>query len=164
MRSRKNDYVITKEDVHGYANDWLIHALKLDYQGRKCSGYVVVQILLLAASRVVSVFAACRDLADAPTHTTIFNALHATLPEVQKLERRLNLALVTKIPPALQRKSRVVAIDLTLLPYYGRPHEDKKEIYRSKPKGVRRSDEGCRPTTTPDHSSPEGENPLFTAG
>jgi hypothetical protein len=134
MRSRKNDYVITKEEVHGYANDWLASALKMEYHGRKCSGYVVLQVLLIAASRVVSVFAACRDLADAPTRTTIFNALHATLPEVRELERRLNLALVTKVPRALQRKSRIIAIDLTLLPYYGKPHENTKEIYRSKPK------------------------------
>ena len=134
MRSRKNDYVITKEEVHGYANDWLASALKLEYHGRKCSGYVVLQILLIAASRVVSVCAACKDLADAPTSTTIFNALDASLPEIQELERRLNLALVSKVPPALRRKSRVVAIDLTLLPYYGQPFEDKKEIYRSKPK------------------------------
>ena len=134
MRSRKKDYVITKEEVHGYANEWLAASLKLEYQGRKCSGYVVLQILLIAASRVVSVFAACRDLADAPTNVTIFNALKATLPEIQELERRLNSALVGRIPRALRRKSRVIAIDLTLLPYYGQPHEDKKEIYRSKPK------------------------------
>ncbi len=134
MRSRKNDYVITKEEVHEYANDWLASALKLDYQGRKCTGYVVLQILLIAASRVVSVFAACRDLADAPTSTTIFNVLDQSLPDIDELERRLNVALVRKIPRALRRKSRVVAIDLTLLPYYGQPHEDAKEIYRSKPK------------------------------
>jgi len=134
MRSRKNEYVITKDEVHGYANDWLGTALKLEYQGRKCSGYIVLQILLIAAARVVSVYAACRDLADAPTHTTIFNALNASLPEIQELERRLNLALVSKVPRALRRKSRIVAIDLTLLPYYGQPHEDKKEIYRSKSK------------------------------
>ncbi len=134
MRSRKNEYVITKEEVHGYANDWLANALKLEYHGRKCSGYVVLQILLLAASRVVSVCAACRDLADAPTSTTIFNALEASLPEIQELQRRLNLALVSHVPVALRRKCRVVAIDLTLLPYDGQPLEDKKEIYRSKPK------------------------------
>ena len=94
MRSRKNEYVVTKEEVHGIANDWLASSLKLEYQGRKCSGHVVLQILLIAAARVVSVFAACRDLADAPTSVTIFNALDASLPEIQELERRLNLSRV----------------------------------------------------------------------
>jgi putative transposase len=134
MRSRKNEYVITKEEVHGYANEWLINALKLEYQGRTCCDYVILQILLLAAARVVSVLAACRDLADAPTSVTVLNALDGSLPEIQELERRLNLSLVRKIPRALKRKSRVLAIDLTLLPYYGKPHEDEKEIYRSKSK------------------------------
>ena len=48
---------------------------------------------------MVSVFAACRDLADAPSDQTIRNALAATLPDLPELERRLNLALVTELPP-----------------------------------------------------------------
>lgn len=134
MRSRKNEYILTKDEVHGYANEWLGAALRFEYEGRKCTGSVVLQILLIAAARVVSVFAACRDLADAPSNVTIFNALYATLPEIRELERRLNLALVTKVPRALKRKSRVMAIDLTLIPYHGLPAHDEKEIYRSKPK------------------------------
>ena len=35
---------------------------------------------------------------------------------------------------ALLRKSRIVAIDLTLIPYHGQPALDIKEIFRSKPK------------------------------
>jgi putative transposase len=95
---------------------------------------MLLQILLIAASRVVSVFAACRDLADAPSNVTVFNALYATLPDVVELEKRLNRSLVTKVPRALKRKTRVLAIDLTLIPYHGKPAQDKKEIYRSKPK------------------------------
>jgi len=134
MRSRKNEYIITKAEVHGYAEDWLAGALPLEYAGRKCTKTVLLQILLLAASRVVSVFAACRDLADAPSNVTVFNALYASLPAIAELERHLNRALVTKVPRGLKRKSRQVAIDLTLIPYHGQPAHDKKEIYRSKPK------------------------------
>ena len=134
MRSRKSDYILTKDEVHGYANFWLETALHLECKGRKCTSGVVLQILLIAASRVVSLFAACRDLADAPTSTAVFDALRSTLPQVQELERRLNRALVTQVPRALTRKSRVLAIDLTLIPYHGQPALDKKEIYRSKPK------------------------------
>ena len=134
MRSRKSDYILTKEEVHGYANYWLGTALRLEYEGRKCTSTTLLQILLIAASRVVSVLAACRDLADAPSNVTVFNALYGTLPGVKELEKRLNLALVTKVPRALTRKSRVVAIDLTLIPYHGQAAYDEKEIYRSKPK------------------------------
>jgi putative transposase len=133
MRSRR-DYIVTKDEVHGYANHWLSAALKLEYEGTKCTGGTLMQVLLIAAARVVSVFAACRDLADAPCNQTISNALRASLPEMQELERRLNRALATKLPKALSRKARIIAIDLTLIPYHGGPLVDEKEIYRSSPK------------------------------
>jgi hypothetical protein len=90
--------------------------------------------MLIAASRMVSIFAACRDLANAPCDQTIRNALDATLPGITELERRLNRSLATEFPKALFHKSRVIAIDLTLIPYHGQPYQDEKEIYRSKPK------------------------------
>jgi putative transposase len=133
MRSQ-TEYIITKSEVHAYAEDWLGTALRFEYQGYKCSSSVLLQVLLIAAARVVSLFAACRSLADAPTDQTIRNALAATLPEMIELERRLNLALVTHMPKALRRKSRMLAIDLTLIPYHGQPAFDLKEIFRGEPK------------------------------
>lgn len=133
MRSR-GQYIITKDEVHGYANHWLNTALKLEYEGTKCTASTLLQILLIAAARTVSIYAACRDLADAPTDQTVRNALKASLPEILELERRLNRSLCTHLPKALFRKSRRIAIDLTLIPYHGQPHQDKKEIYRSSPK------------------------------
>jgi len=133
MRSHSN-YIVTKDEVHGYANHWLSSALKLEYEGTKCTASTLYQVLLIAAARVVSIFAACRDLADAPTDQTIRNALAESLPEITELERRLNGALCTQLPKALRRKARMIAIDLTLIPYHGRPLEDEKEVYRSQPK------------------------------
>ena len=133
MRSRQQ-YIITKGEVHGYASHWLGSALQFEYEGTKCTTSTLLQVLLLAASRMVSIFAACRDLADAPTDQTIRNALAATLPEIAELERRLNRSLATDLPKALFRKSRRVAIDLVLIPYHGQPLHDEKEIYRSQPK------------------------------
>lgn len=130
MRSR-HDYIVTKDEVHGYANHWLGSALKLEYEGTKCTSHMVIQVLLMAAARVTSIFAACRELADAPSDQTIRNALAASLPEISTLERRLNRSLTTELPKALFRKARMVAIDLTLLPYHGQPLHDAKEIYRS---------------------------------
>ena len=133
MRS-PTDYIVTKDEVHGYASHWLGSALKLEYQGTKCTASTLLQILLIAASRVTSIFAVCRDLADAPCDQTIRDALAASLPEIAELERRLNRSLATNLPKALFRKSRRIAIDLTLIPYHGQPLHDKKEIYRSAPK------------------------------
>ena len=133
MRSR-TDYIVTKDEVYGYAIHWLSCALRLEYEGTRCTASTLYQVLLIAAARVVSIFAACHDLADAPSDQTIRNALAATLPGIGELERRLNRALVTKLPKALRRKARMVAIDLTLIPYHGLPFRNEKEIYRGEPK------------------------------
>ena len=133
MRSQA-DYIVTKNEVHGYANYWLASSLRLEYEGTQCTASTLLQVLLMAAARVVSIFAACRDLADAPSDQTIRNALAASLPETPELERRLNRALATKLPTARVRKARMIAIDLVLIPYHGLPAHDKNEIYRSRPK------------------------------
>ena len=99
MHSRSH-YIVTKEEVHGYANHWLSSSLKLEYEGTKCTGSILLQVLLIAASRVASVFAVCRDLATAPCDQTIRNALDESLPKISELERRLNLCLVTELPKA----------------------------------------------------------------
>lgn len=108
--------------------------MRLEYEGTKCTASTLLQVLLIAAARVVSIFAACRDLADAPSDQTIRNALAASLPEMAELERRLNLALSTELPKALRRRARIIAIDLTLIPYHGQPLRHEREIYRSSPK------------------------------
>ena len=133
MRSQ-GDYIVTKDEVYSYANTWLASALRLEYAGTKCNSSILLQILLIAAARVVSIFAVCRDLADAPSDQTIRNALAASMPEVSELERRLNLALVHELPKALFHKARMIAIDLTLIPYHGEPAQDQKEIFRAQPK------------------------------
>jgi putative transposase len=133
MRSQR-DYIVTKGEVHAQASDWLGRALRLKYEGTKCTGSIVIQVLLMAAARVVSIYAACRELADAPSDQTVRNALAATLPVPPELEQRLNRALATDLPRALRRKARMVAIDLTLIPYHGEPAIDSREIYRSAPR------------------------------
>ena len=57
MHSRRQ-YIITKNEVHGYANYWLEKSLRLEYKGTKCTASTLLQVLLIAASRTVSVFAA----------------------------------------------------------------------------------------------------------
>jgi hypothetical protein len=59
MRSRR-DYIVTKDEVYGYANEWLTSALRLEYEGAQCTTSTLFAVLLIAASRVVSIFAACR--------------------------------------------------------------------------------------------------------
>jgi hypothetical protein len=51
MRSR-DQYIITKDEVHGYANHCVSSSLKLEYEGTKCTSSILLQILLIATARV----------------------------------------------------------------------------------------------------------------
>jgi Transposase DDE domain len=132
MRSRMND--VTSAEVCQWAIAWLIDAELLSCRGRVCTPTVVWSLVLRAATRMVSLFAACRDLADAPTSQAVFDALVSGLPKtLPVLERRLNDALTGQLPRRLRRRTWQVAIDWHLVPYYGEPCHSRNELYHSKP-------------------------------
>jgi hypothetical protein len=134
MRSRMNS-IVSCSEVHQWALLWLMQAELLKDCGRRCTPTVVWSIVLRAAARMISVFAACRDLANAPSQEAVFNALEAGLPRtLPVLEKRLNRALTTSWPRRLQRRRWQVAIDWHLTPYYGEPHQSRNELYWSKPR------------------------------
>jgi putative transposase len=91
-------------------------------------------VLFYAASRLISLAAACAALRDAPGDTACHDALLATLPGLDGLQRRINRALQGNLPHALRRRRQPLAIDLTLIPYHGQPLHDIREIYRSQAK------------------------------
>jgi putative transposase len=127
---RTDHFTITSRQVHQLATDRLQAALRLPDYGRKCSAAVVLGVLFWAAALSRSLAAACTALVAAPSDQALRNALRATLPAAAELQRRLNRALAGGLPRALQRRRHYVALDLTLLPYYGRPHSDAAELYR----------------------------------
>jgi len=134
MRSRMNS-IVSASEVHQWALLWLMKAELLKERGRrsKCTTTVVWSIVLRAAARMISIFAACRDLANAPSQQAVFDVLEADLPRtLPVLEKRLNWALTTSWPRRLQRRRWQVAIDWHLTPYYGEAHKSPNEIYRSK--------------------------------
>jgi len=127
---RSCEYTITSRRVHDLAVDRIRTSLRLPDHGRKCSAVVVLTVLTWAASRIASIAAACAALRRAPCDQAIRDALLATLPGCAELQRRLNRALAGGLPKVLRGRSQCVAIDLTLLPYYGQPQTDPKELYR----------------------------------
>jgi hypothetical protein len=132
MRSRMN-YSVSGTQVHQWALQWLLQANLIKDHGRLCTAATVWNLVLRAAARMTSVFAACRDLAYAPSAQAVFNALTDGLPRtLPVLERRLNEALTTSLPRRLLRRHWQVAIDWHLVPYYGEAHKSRNEIYRSK--------------------------------
>jgi hypothetical protein len=134
MRSRKN-VTISSPEVHQWALQWLLDAQLLKDHGPLCTAVVVWSVVMRAAARMVSVFAACRDLANAPSQQAVFDALEDGLPRtLQVLEKRLNWALTSSWPRRLQRRQWPVAIDWHLVPYYGEAHQSRNEIYYGKPR------------------------------
>jgi hypothetical protein len=103
--------------------------------GWLCTAGVVWGVVLRAASRTVSLFAACADLANGPSSTAVFAALCEGLPKTLKvLERRLNASLTGHLSRGMRRRSWEVAIDFHLTPYYGQPHKSRNELYYGQPK------------------------------
>lgn len=135
MRSAKHS-IVSARQVHQWALQRFLDARLLKDHGPRCTASVVCSVLLRAAARLISVFAACRDLSEAPSEHAVFDALHDGLPRTLKvLEKRLNLALLgAPIGRGLRRHAWQVAIDWHLVPYYGQPHRRRNELYTSKPK------------------------------
>jgi hypothetical protein len=134
MRSRKNS-IVSSAEVHQGALQWLLAARLLKDHGPLCTALVVWNVILRASARMISVFAACRDLVHAPSQQAVFNALEAGLPRtIPVLEKRLNEALTSSWPRRLKRRAWEVAIDWHLVPYYGQPDHSRNEIYYGKPK------------------------------
>ncbi len=135
MRSGKHS-IVSAGEVHQWARQRLLDArvLKKDH-GPRCTCSVVFSVVLRAAARLISVFAACRDLSEAPSQQAVFDALEDELPRtLAVLEKRLHAALVDALPRRMRRRAWEVAIDWHLVPYYGEPHQSGNEIYHSKPK------------------------------
>jgi len=134
MRSRTS-HTISSREVHEWALNWLLASKLLKDHGWLCTAAVVWSLVLRASARATSIYAACRDLAEAPSDQALFNALQSGLPKtLPVLERRLNEALTSHLSRGMRRRSWDVAIDWHLVPYYGQPHESRNELYYGKPR------------------------------
>jgi hypothetical protein len=133
MRSRKNPSVSAAE-VHDFAAGLLQRYLQWCDHGPKCTVAALHAVLFTAAARTSSIFDACQRLKDTPTDEAVRKALRAQLPTIEKLLGQLNRALQHKLPKSLGYRPRKLGVDITELPYHGKPHADANEIRRGKPK------------------------------
>src|SRR5947209_2167683 len=127
-------YTVTPQDVQAHAAHLCQKHLRLRDHGPKCTAGVLLTVLFYAAARITSLAAACKALVGAPSDTAAHDALLATLPQIQELQRRVNRALQGDLPKALRRRRQPTAIDLHLIPYHGEHLHDEDEVYRSKAK------------------------------
>jgi putative transposase len=126
--------ILNRNRVHRLAAEHLQAHLKFKDYKKKTSAPVLWALLLAAAARITSLSDTCQRLRDAPCDETARRALLATLPDYAALQRQLNAALAGHLPKALRKHLQRLAIDLTLIPYHGRPFRDPAEIYRSQAK------------------------------
>jgi hypothetical protein len=84
----------------------------------------------------ISLDTACNELKEAPSGNRLREVLAQALPDRAILQRALNTILRAQTPRFVKKGKRAynLAIDLTLIPYHGKPYADEKEIVCSQPK------------------------------
>jgi hypothetical protein len=132
---RPRQYTITPRQVQAHATPRLTKHLRRREPGPKTTAATVLAVLFYAASRILSLAAACASRVRVPTDQAIHDALRATLPNLDELHVRLNRALAGDWPQGRRRRPPPLAIDLFRVPYHGPPLPDAAAIYRSKPQG-----------------------------
>ena len=131
---RPPHHLLDRRTVHRLAAQHLqTHLMFRDYK-RSCPARVLWSLLLAAAARITSLSDTCQRLDRVPSDETARKALLATLPDYDTLQRQLNAALAGHLPKTLRKRLQRIAIDLTLIPYHGKPFRDLDEIYRSQAK------------------------------
>jgi hypothetical protein len=133
---RKSTTPLTPAQVYRFAVDFCQPHLDLKPAG-KVTAAILLTVLFAAAARISSISETCRRLAGVPCEETYANALYANLFCLEQLKHKVNAAFRAHLPRALRRRRKRplrIAIDLTLLPYYGKHPLDSREIYRSKAK------------------------------
>jgi hypothetical protein len=130
---RKSSDPLTPTQVYRSAVQAFQPHLKLGGT-KKALGSMVLTVLFAAAARVSSLSDTCRRLRGVPDEHVVADALYSTLPEYNVLRRRVQAALRGHLPKALRRRPQVVAIDSTLLPYYGADAKTNPRVVRGKAK------------------------------
>jgi len=130
---RKSIDPLTPKQVYRYAVDAFQPHLRFR-DAKRVSARTILTVLFAAAARISSLSDTCRVLRGAPDEHALATALYATLPDYDRLRRRVQAALQGHLPKALRRRAQVLAIDTTLLPYYGADARTDPHVVRSKAK------------------------------
>ena len=116
----------------------LLTQVPLGVEGQDLDDEMLWDILLYASINGITLESACNELAGVPSGNTVRPHLQATLDPscfgVYALEEQLNAALQDQLPASLvrrrKRKGWEIGIDLTDIPYHGKPVQIPEEIRR----------------------------------
>src|SRR4051812_46567685 len=115
---RRTQYTLSAKDVTRGAVQWLTAALQWSTHPA-VETPVLVRLLVRAAAAMRSLSAIVAEARQAPCFETVRKALRAQLP-TKPLDflPASTRALQTRLPKALRRRPRRMAIDLHLRPFY----------------------------------------------
>lgn len=111
----------------------LAENFSIETQGA-CDQQTLFEILVKAASSGDSIENTAKILKNIPTANDI-RYHFGKINNFEELEAQINQALKSRIPPGIKKCRLKIAIDLNLIPYYGKPKkEELLYIYRSEAK------------------------------
>jgi hypothetical protein len=94
---RKAQYTVSGRDVQQHVEGLMQKHLRLRDYSKKCTSRTLYNVVFAAAARLISIYAACLHLKNAPAGETIRKALLSTLPEYAELQRCVNRALAVRV-------------------------------------------------------------------
>jgi hypothetical protein len=134
--SQGNDE-LTAEQLRRFTIGQLCEHLPLGLQGYRYTDDDIFNIVVAAAAQGRSIASASAQLRDAPSATRVRDTLAERLfarHDLDALEARLNALLVAQLPVEVRTQPQRVAIDLTLLPYYGTAGLEPDQLRRGEAK------------------------------
>ncbi len=131
MANLLDKLVLTESETCTEVIDCLAEHIPLETQGA-CEPKTLFNILVRAASVGDTIENTAKTLKLVPCGNDVRYHL-AKIDNFEELEAQLNRACKSRIPPRIKKGRLSLAIDLNLIPYYGKPSpEESPYIYRSK--------------------------------
>ena len=126
---------LTPAQVYRYAVECCQPHLKLR-DAKRVTARMLLTILFAAAARISSLSDTCKRLRGVPDEEVVAAALYETLPDYNLLKRQVNAALAGHLPKPLRKQAQIVALDLTLLPFYGPTPRRTTRSIAARPSGA----------------------------
>jgi hypothetical protein len=126
-------FTLTSRSVTSMVVESLVWMLELHNVGTRITARLLAQLWVRMAAQRTSLSNAAAQYRGMPSDETLRRAQWSNIPEeIATLEQRLNDALTSWVPRGLRKRPQRLAIDLTLLPYYGAANTSG--IYRGQAK------------------------------
>lgn len=133
MTNSTDKAVLSDQDTLKEVIDCLTEHISIKTQGA-CNQTDLFKILVAAASKADTIENTASSFKKSGSAKNIRYHL-AKFKSFSELETQLNLALISRLTRRIKKRKLKLAIDLNLIPYYGKPSKQEQDyIYRSQAK------------------------------